>query len=223
MKEVSKNLNYNSITKSYGQETKDIIFNLSIELFSKKGFNSVSIRDIAGEVGIKQSSLYNHFRSKDEILRDIYALFKMEAAEVYPPLENLDEIIKNCTPLEFFKRGNQLFIQHMLNTRMEKIWRILFIEQCSDQRAANLVLEESFRKALSYVEIALNTMIAQNKIKNVNVRICSFEYIYPLNFMFYEYIVSRIINADKSTLEIQIDEHIRFFCDSILKNNVEGE
>ena len=217
MREISKNLKFNSKNQSYGQEMKDKIFDVSIELFSIKGFNAVSIRDISGEVGIKQSSLYNHFTSKDEILRDIYDFFKIEATMIFPPLENLDAIIDNSIPLEFFKRGNQLFLEHMLSTRMEKVWRILLIEQYSDQRAANIVLEESYRKSLNFIEISLLKMIEQNKVKKVNARICAYEYIYPLNFMFFEYVVSKFINIDRSSLEKQMDEHINYFYSSILE------
>ena len=217
MREISKNLKFNSKNQSYGQEMKDKIFDVSIDLFSIKGFNAVSIRDISGEVGIKQSSLYNHFTSKDEILRDIYDFFKIEATMIFPPLENLDAIIDNSIPLEFFKRGNQLFLEHMLSTRMEKVWRILLIEQYSDQRAANIVLEESYRKSLNFIEISLLKMIEQNKVKKVNARICAYEYIYPLNFMFFEYVVSKFINIDRSSLEKQMDEHIDYFYSSILE------
>lgn len=35
------------------------------------GFNAVSMRDLASEMQIKASSLYNHISSKDEILSDI--------------------------------------------------------------------------------------------------------------------------------------------------------
>lgn len=217
IKKISKDLKFNTETKSYGQETKDKIFDVSIELFSKKGFNEVSIRDIAAEVGIKQSSLYNHFTSKDEILKDIYELFKTEAVEVFPSLENLDDVIRKYTPKEFFKRGKNLFVEHMLNLRMEKVWRILFIEQASDQRAANMVLQESFKKSLIFIEKSLEKMSEQDKIRPINPRICSYEYTYPLNFMFYEYIISRSINTDKSSLEMQMDEHINYFCSVILK------
>ncbi|MDP4144002.1 MAG: TetR/AcrR family transcriptional regulator [Bacillota bacterium] len=193
---------------------------MSIELFSKKGFNSVSIRDLAKEVGIKQSSLYNHFKSKDEILEDIYEFFKAEAIKVFPQVENLDDTIKKYTPKEFFKQGKKLFIQYMLSTRMEKIWRILFIEQASDQRAANILLHESFKKSLSFMEKALEKMIEQGKITSINTRICAYEYIYPLNFMFFEYIISKSINADKNSLERQMDEHINYFCNIILEKKI---
>jgi len=161
--------------------------------------------------------LYNHFRSKDEILKDIYEFFKIEAVKVFPPLENLDDIIRKYTPKEFFEKGNRLFIENMLSSRMEKIWRILFIEQASDQRASSIVIQESFKKSLSYIEMSLEKMIEQNKIENINTRIYSYEYTYPLNFMFFEYIVSRSINIDKSSLEKQMDEHINYFCSIIMK------
>ena len=39
--------------------------------FANAGFNGTSVRDIATEVGIEAASLYSHFISKDEILREI--------------------------------------------------------------------------------------------------------------------------------------------------------
>ena len=51
--------------------TKEKIFNVSIDLFSKKGYDSVSLREIADGVGIKKSSIYSHYSSKEAILMDI--------------------------------------------------------------------------------------------------------------------------------------------------------
>ena len=51
---------------------KEKILNTAIDLFSNKGFNAVSVRDITRGVEIKESSLYNHFKSKDEILETIF-------------------------------------------------------------------------------------------------------------------------------------------------------
>ena len=47
---------------------KEKIFHVSIDLFSKYGYDGVSIRKIASEVGIKESSIYNHYKSKESIL-----------------------------------------------------------------------------------------------------------------------------------------------------------
>ena len=40
-------------------------------LFREKGFNATGMRDIADAVGIEAASLYNHIRSKSELLQDI--------------------------------------------------------------------------------------------------------------------------------------------------------
>ena len=47
---------------------KEKIFEKSIALFSEYGYDGVSIRKIASAVGIKESSIYNHYKSKESIL-----------------------------------------------------------------------------------------------------------------------------------------------------------
>jgi len=51
--------------------TKEKIIYESLNLFSTKGFDAISVRDIANAVGIKASSLYNHFKNKQDIFDTI--------------------------------------------------------------------------------------------------------------------------------------------------------
>lgn len=44
-------------------ETKELIQEAALDLFSRKGFDSSSVRDIAAQIGIKDSSLYFHFKT----------------------------------------------------------------------------------------------------------------------------------------------------------------
>ncbi|UOG75916.1 TetR/AcrR family transcriptional regulator [Hymenobacter tibetensis] len=41
------------------------------KLFKEKGFAGTSMRDLGGEVGMEAASMYNHIKSKDEILESI--------------------------------------------------------------------------------------------------------------------------------------------------------
>ena len=47
--------------------TKERILDVSLELFSQRGYSAVSIRDICKGVGIKESSVYYHFENKQNI------------------------------------------------------------------------------------------------------------------------------------------------------------
>lgn len=48
--------------------THDTIRSKALLLFSQKGYADASVRDICKQVGIKESSLYFHYRSKQKIL-----------------------------------------------------------------------------------------------------------------------------------------------------------
>jgi AcrR family transcriptional regulator len=63
-------------------KTKDIIMLESTILFAKRGYEAVSIRDIASSIKIKPSSLYNHFSGKEALFdavlthaEDLYLLY----------------------------------------------------------------------------------------------------------------------------------------------------
>jgi len=58
--------------KKMKQETrKDEIIKTAAKLFKEKGFSAVTMRDLATAMGMKAASLYNHIRSKQEILKII--------------------------------------------------------------------------------------------------------------------------------------------------------
>lgn len=44
---------------------------VALTLFAERGYRGTTMRDIAQELGIRAPSLYNHMRSKQEILKDI--------------------------------------------------------------------------------------------------------------------------------------------------------
>jgi AcrR family transcriptional regulator len=50
---------------------KDVILKAAATLFRQKGYKAASMRDLAEQVGVEAASLYNHIRSKTEILHDV--------------------------------------------------------------------------------------------------------------------------------------------------------
>ncbi len=54
-----------------GATARDEILDAAAELFTSQGFANTSTRAIADAVGIRQSSLYHHFATKDDILAEL--------------------------------------------------------------------------------------------------------------------------------------------------------
>lgn len=53
------------------EDTKKKILDKALELFSQRGYDAVSVGEIAAAVGIKAPSLYNHFSGKQAIFEAI--------------------------------------------------------------------------------------------------------------------------------------------------------
>jgi AcrR family transcriptional regulator len=51
--------------------TESLVREAALTLFAQRGYHGTALRDIAGEVGIRTPSLYNHIESKQELLRGI--------------------------------------------------------------------------------------------------------------------------------------------------------
>jgi len=53
------------------QTTKEKVKKTAQKLFRERGYAAVGMRELAKEVGIQAPSLYNHYKSKDDLLREI--------------------------------------------------------------------------------------------------------------------------------------------------------
>lgn len=117
---------------------RDKIFDVSVDLFSKHGYDAVSIRRIASEVGIKESSIYNHYKSKESILDAILEYYISEMTSDEIPLtkagENLDEGIDF-----FYKSGLELYKSKLSEPQMMKITRIILVETYHNEKIRNFV------------------------------------------------------------------------------------
>ena len=61
-----------SMSRRYNaQESRELIIGAAEKLFFEKGFDKVSMRDISEEAKLSKGAIYHHYKSKDEIIREI--------------------------------------------------------------------------------------------------------------------------------------------------------
>lgn len=95
---------------------KDIIVKAGAAIFREKGFGAASMRDLAETLGIEAASLYNHIRSKNEILESI--CFNI-ANRFNTQLEEIDA--GNLTPVKKIEAVLRFHIQQMIENHEEVI------------------------------------------------------------------------------------------------------
>ncbi|GAF64288.1 putative transcriptional regulator [Bacillus sp. TS-2] len=195
--------------------TKEKILCVAIDLFSQKGYDGVSIREITREVGIKESSLYNHFRSKDEIIKTIFEYFRNEFAKTLPPIEKLEKLLERLNIQEFFEQGFENFKMHLVNPTNEKLWRILYIEHFRNPLAREIFLNDIIKKVLEFLEVVFEKLIYHGKVRSLSPKLLAAEYQYPIFSMVTEYNMLRFDQRNTDEIENKMKEHVNFFLETI--------
>lgn len=127
---------------------KEEIIRVASKLFYEKGYQAVSMRDIAAAMNIKASSLYNHIAGKQEILSSII----MKVAEEFTVgIENV--AAKNTSALKKVEEVIELHIHITVNysvflATMNDDWRHLSEDDLSSFVKMRNDYEENFRKIL---------------------------------------------------------------------------
>ena len=119
------------------------ILNSAFKLFSERGFDGVSIRDIAADAGLTNPALYRHYPSKEALGLALYRKAYdavLEAVEgrvrkSMPALEKLDAYLDACVDLHRIKPSPLLFLDEMHNVFWPKVR-----EEYGDRTVAALLI-----------------------------------------------------------------------------------
>ena len=104
---------------------KEVIIKAAALLFREKGYKAASMRDLAERVGVEAASLYNHIRSKSELLHDIC----FDVANIF--WEHMNQVeASDKTPIEKLEILLRFHIRQMIENFQEvyvsdREWRYL--------------------------------------------------------------------------------------------------
>ncbi|MEL7570374.1 MAG: TetR/AcrR family transcriptional regulator, partial [Eubacteriaceae bacterium] len=172
--------------------TREKIITVSLDLFSKKGFDAVSVRDISGAVGIKESSLYNHFKNKQDIFDTILKEYSDRWDAIFNNLQltgddmefavdsRTIEMYKNMTSENFAQIAGTLFDYYMTDEINVKFRRMLTIEQYRSEDIAKLFRKISFDDSIEYQAQLFEALIKTGCFIEVDPYILAIEFFSPI-------------------------------------------
>ena len=196
--------------------TRDKIFNEATKLFSQQGYYAVSIRNIAKEVGIKQSSIYNHFGSKEEILDQILTEFNDELSSREFPEELFAQLIRENSPEEVFRISSERYIQYWQDEERARRWFVVSMEQYRNKKAAQIIIDETDRNLEGLSKI-FQLLMKEGKITETDPFTLAVEYGYSIRALHLEFELRRLHNLHPEELKDRMDQRIQTFVQGIKK------
>lgn len=159
------------LTKEELEKRRHEIFHQVVQIVSHKGFHETSMREIADAAGLGKSTLYDYFKTKDEILiyffEDQLRDMTQEAQKI--ALQNLsaDERLRQITEkyLESLQANKSLFLKLMQESQRLKLdsQRQVQAKRHAYQDLIRALIDEGIREG---VFRKVNSMVAARLLIN---------------------------------------------------------
>ena len=201
--------------------TKERIRDVAINLFSQKGYNAVSIREIAKLVGISESTIYSHYKSKEDIMDTIIQFLKdlFQSQPDYIPLEKL---IDKYDPEELVRKTISIMLEQMKMPYTRKILRLMCIEVYQNDKFLDFFKNQYLKPSYEIWSMIFEKMIERGYIIEYDTDVLAREFFNYSVFLFFELY---LLNYDEASYESQVDkviesvfEHVTFLFDMLKKN-----
>ena len=195
-----------------GINNREKILKVSIDLFSEKGYEAVTLREIASDVGIKAASIYNHFHSKEQILVEIAGFFITKLHSVVYPYFKIEAGQDLREFLRSVEDANVAFFSQPLYA---KIGAILLREQFHAEFIRKMLLEELIARPKQSIAEGFRQLIAAGKMKPSDPVIAAKEYHAYYIYEFYENSLAQGAGLEEEEVrQAGRDEHLRLFLDT---------
>lgn len=159
-------------------DTKERILAAALEMFSQNGYAGTSVRELTASLGLVKSSMYKHFRSKDEIwntLRDeliAYYEARFGSPEHLPPVpESLEELVAQTQRMVSFTVHDE---------KVVKSRKLLSIEQFRDERARDLATKYFLTGLTEMFTRLFAAMMDKGLLRRDDPKMLAFAYTAPI-------------------------------------------
>ncbi len=178
-----------------GSKREEII-NTAALLFRKRGYTATSVRDIAREMGMEASSLYNHIASKQEILNHLL----LSIGQLFS--EGMKDI--KTSPLNSIQKLERLVDMHVRLTIEHTDAISLIPNEWIHLEAPAiknfLVLRDEYEKEFTAI---VSEAIDQSYVKEVNIELAVFSILSTLRWLYSWYSKNKSINPIELETEMR--------------------
>lgn len=145
------------------------IIDAAIECFAKRGFDAVSISELAEFAGISKGLMYNYFRSKDELLKSIFQNIMTVMMQMFDPydkgLSDKKELIRFLEQFYQHLKSNIIFWKMYMAIFSQPVVQEILKDEITKASVKPQKLLESYFKKQGYkkplVEVAfLSTLFS---------------------------------------------------------------
>ena len=153
------------------EDTRKKILDQALELFAARGYDAVSVGEIAKAVGIKAPSLYNHFPSKqaifDALVASTAARYEADTGKIDIHVQNAPQDIpafSQISPDALFEKVRQIFEYSLHDKTIASFRRMMTIEQFRSPELARLYSWRYGQRLTDYHAGIFQALIAQGEI-----------------------------------------------------------
>ncbi len=167
------------------------ILDVSLRLFSEKGFDGTSVRDIAKAIGITQSSLYKHYSSKEEILSKIFEEMKrqyeVKAEEMSLHIDSREGMdsahFASMSPEKIAAKVRELIEFSVAEPFVRDFRKLLTSMQFRSPEYSRLYTERYGERMVRYHEKLFLSFISCGSMKEGDPHIFAIEYTAPVFYL----------------------------------------
>ncbi len=197
--------------------TKERIRDVAIDLFSQKGYNAVSIRDIARLVKIHESSIYSHYKGKEDIMDSIITSL-IEAFNI-PAEINLGILPDEYDPQTLINDATMPMIEQLKNPFIRKIMRLMCIELYHNDKILDFFKNQYIEPSYTFWSHVFQKMMDQGYIREYDADLLSREFFSYCIYLLFEIFLFNYNETEYNSLIDDImnklSNHIKFIFDMI--------
>ena len=161
------------------KDTKEKILEAALEQFSQKGYDGTNIRELTASLGLVKSSMYKHFKSKEDIWNTLLDEMIAYYNRRFGSLENLPPVPDSLDGLVEMTMRMVDFTVH--DERVVMTRKLLSIEQYRDERARALATKHFLTGLTEMFTYIFDRMMNKGLLKNDAPQMLAFAYTAPIS------------------------------------------